>query len=432
MGHRLYSRAFRAPGRRAASLLLAGALAVAGLIGVPGAATADPTSGQMTGLLTDAATQAPLAGLCVVYADPDDLSVQRGHACSDAGGAYTMDGVRPGRWVLVVSDDGGVYAGQASAPVDIVAGQILTRSFQLSVGGGVAGRVVDRVTGEPLPGICPSVFLGRTGTSAPGQVQTCSDGDGAWSVRALPAGVPVTLELGGDRTHAPLWAPDAAARRAARLYTVRAGRSTAVGRLTLHHGAELTGRITTRDGAPVVDAVVEVGTPTTRCGTPCGPRSARTDANGRYRITNIEPQRELVRVSGPRQLAFTFSPGVTNPELGRKLSFGFDRHLTFDATMRPAAHLHVTATGPGDVGMSLDAFTPGGVGVGYHTDLSGDARDDTLDSLPGGPVKLRLVYYGAVHKELWYGGATIEQATPITLVPGRTTEITVDATGPSR
>ena len=143
----------------------------------------------------------------------------------------------------------------------------------------------------------------------------------------------MTVQVGGDRTHVSLWAPDAGVQKAAKLFTVTAGRQIRAGTLRLHHGAE--------------------------------------------------------------------------------------------AVLRPEARLHVTVNGATGADIMFDAFTPAGNGVDTGTDMFESIHDNTLTNLPGGPVKLRLTF-GETGQVIWYGGATLEEATTITLTPGRTSEVTVN------
>jgi hypothetical protein len=411
-------------GRRAAAVIAAGALAVAGLVATSGGAAADPPWGQITGVITDAATNAPVAGVCVAYAAPGEPAYAS-EDCSDAEGRYTVDYVSAGRWVLVSQDTNGVYAGYVSAPFDFEAGQVLDRSFQVSPGGAVTGRVVDAATGEPIVGICPSAQVGRTDTYVLGQAAVCSDLDGRWTMGGLPRGR-VTVVLGGNSSHVPVWLPDAAFQKSAKIFAVELGRRISVGTVKLHHGAELAGRITTRGGRPVVGAIVELGNPASRCGSPCGPFSDETDANGRYRITNIQPTWALAGVSAQDEpLAYAYSPGVSNPDLAKKLYFGFDRHLTFNAVMQPEARLHVTAIGADETGRTVNAVTPGDFNVGDFGYVYDEGLDTLLGHLPGGSVALKVTD-DETEQSYWYGGATLDKATKFTLVPGRTTEVTID------
>jgi hypothetical protein len=437
----------RGAGRWFAAALAAGALALAGLTGAAGPAVADrpsisgalldpagsPTdsadvvSTRVTGLITDAGTKLPLAGICTSYAPPADPSDRHGNACSGSDGTYTLV-VEPGNWVLEASDAKGKYAGKVTAPFDIAAGQTLTKPFALSLGGGVQGTVVDRITGKPLIGICPSAALGHKGAYIVGQVGKCSDRTGKWSVRALPAGKGVAIQLGGDTTHVPLWATNGASQQKAKLFTPKAGKLAAAGKVKLHHGAVLTGKITTKSGKPVVGAWVELGTAPNRCGAPCSPWSAVTDKNGNYKIKNIEPQKRLVAVSAYEQpLATAFSGGVSNPDLAKKVNFTFDGKVTFNAVMQSEAKLQVTVTGnAGTAGVMLNAYSPGGIGVGQSPDLMTPNGTATLGNLPGAKVKLELTF-GDTEQTIWYDGATtLKKAKAITLAAGKTTKITFD------
>jgi hypothetical protein len=381
---------------------------------------------RVTGLITDAGTKKPVAGICTGYAPPTDPSDRLGGGCSGADGKYSLD-VPPGHWVVVATDDKGKYVAKVTAPFDIAAGKTLSKGFALSLGGGVRGTVVDRITGKPLSHICPYAALGHKGAVIIGQAEKCSDRAGKWSVRGLPADKGVAIQLGGDKTHVSLWATNAASQQKATLFTPKVGKLTPAGTVKLHHGAVLTGKITTASGAPVVGAWVELGTASNRCGAPCNPWNAKTDKTGTYKITNIEPQKSVVAVSAYEQpLATAFSGGVSNPDLAKKVNFTFDGHATFKAVMQPEAKLQVTVTGDaGTAGSMLDAFSPGGIGVGQSSDLMTPSGTVTLDNLPGAKVKLKFTFDGT-ERTIWYDNATtLKKAKAIKLTAGKTAKITI-------
>jgi Carboxypeptidase regulatory-like domain len=387
-----------------------------------------PVPTLVTGVVRDAVTHRPLAGICTSWApeaDPSDRRVSS--PCTAADGKYTLH-VEPGHWVLGAADEQGRYAAAELQPFDIADGQTLTRSIELRLGGGVRGTVVDRVTGTPLAGVCPFAYLGRQGAYVIGQFQTCSDQAGRWSVRSLPTGEAVTVQLGGDATHVDLWATDSTSQRTARLFTPRVGPLVAAGTTRLYHGAELTGRITTSSGEPVVGALVDLGIPSYQwCREGCSGRETHTDWNGRYTMSNLPPQQSVVGVSAFEQpLAAVMSGGVTDPDQARELTFAFDGHVTFDAVMPPQAQLTVAVTGASDSPrLSLDAYSPSGRHiVGVNTGERATDGTFTLTGLPGSDIKLKVSNLSG-GRSFWYGGATTpESAEAITLTAGETKQIT--------
>jgi hypothetical protein len=85
----------------------------------------------------------------------------------------------------------------------------------------------------------------------------------------------------------------------------------------------------------------------------------------------------------------------------------------------------VTVTGDtGTAGITVDAYSPGGIGVGQSSDLQTPNGTATVDNLPGAKVKLQLTF-GDTERTIWYDGATtLNTAKAITLTAGKTTKIT--------
>ncbi len=122
------------------------------------AQTADPPkTGTISGVVTDAATGAPVVGLRVFI-------LARGQPPStttDAQGRYTLSDVRPGRRrVMTDSSEGGPPLADGRRLVNLRAGQDLSSiDFRLQPKQSVSGRVGDD-NDEPLPGV-EVVLLGR-------------------------------------------------------------------------------------------------------------------------------------------------------------------------------------------------------------------------------------------------------------------------------
>ena len=118
---------------------------------------APPETGSISGVVTDAATGAPVVGLRVFI-------LARGQPPStttDAQGRYTLSDVRPGRRrVMTDSSEGGPPLADGRRLVNLRAGQDLSSiDFRLQPKQSVSGRVVDD-NDEPLPGV-EVVLLGR-------------------------------------------------------------------------------------------------------------------------------------------------------------------------------------------------------------------------------------------------------------------------------
>jgi hypothetical protein len=110
----------------------------------------------------------------------------------------------------------------------------------------------------------------------------------------------------------------------------------------------------------------------------------------------------------------------------KQLTFAYEETTTFNAKLGPEAVLAVTAD-PSTVGtLFVDAQTPSGAFVGYHS-LTNTAWGATLvHGLPPGPVTVQSLT--DANLTFWYDKAlTRATATLITVTAGKTTTITLGA-----
>jgi protocatechuate 3,4-dioxygenase beta subunit len=421
------------PGRSARVLGLAAAALLAGALAAPASADDDPPSASVSGRVTDAATGVPLGHVEVALDNVDDPMNGRGGVWTDDDGGFDFADVDPGTWILRAHDYEGRYVNASSGNFTVVAGQQVTgKDFQLVVGATITGRVVDDKTGEPVfdMGICPTAYAGRQGDAVAASGD-CADADGRWYLRGLPAGS-YTVHFTRDSTHAPMWAPGSATQAGAALYTVARGQSIDIGTVRMRAGGAVSGRVTDRAGRPVADAWVSLHNED--CGAVCW-AEARTDADGRYRVTNVAPGRWFARILAPGQpYAWQWSGGATDPASARWFRTGFDTTTRLDVVLQPEARLAVTVTGmrPGYF-TTVTAYTLSGepVGNGGWLEVSGTGTA-TVTGLPASRVKLKVRSsdeYDTDVQEAWYGGSSQETARPIPVAPGRNAAVTVELPG---
>lgn len=215
-------------------------------------------------------------------------------------GAFEHTGVPPGTTALIVTAKDHVGAVQMvdaslDAPVEGL-------TIELVPAGAITGRVTT-TSGIPVAGadvgIAPKgagpmmfmEFMDRTSLLRP-VPRAVTDADGAYTLECVPAGV-VTVAARASR--------HLQGRRAD--VEVRAGATTSGADITLDPAATLVGRITGPDGAPVVEARVQVTVPPESgmdglLAQFTGGRkvSARTDADGRYRVESIPAGEHAVGV----------------------------------------------------------------------------------------------------------------------------------------
>ncbi len=376
-------------------------------------------------------TGAPVAGACVapravlVGGAPDDVCAEAG-ARTRADGTYRFTTL-PGSYEVFVQDARLAYA-RSSYRVELTATQVLTvPDVALTPGGRLSGRVVDRTTGAPLADVCVSTFVARTTTQA--APLTCTGADGRWSVRGLPGGR-VTVQALGDATHLPRWYYRTRFQQGAQAFTVTAGTTTRAGTIALPRGATLTGRVTDTSGVPVRDAWVHLGLGYgSRAGEGEGFPTARTDADGRYTISNAEPGSTPVTVyTLAKPYGWAFSGAPADPDDATPVALRPGVTTTLDAVLPAQARLVVDVTGIGaEDDVLLDVYTDGGAPVGRGGDAVGPGRV-ALSRLPGTTVALRATLPDG-RVVWWRGGSSLASATPISLVAGRTNVVAWDLSG---
>jgi protocatechuate 3,4-dioxygenase beta subunit len=387
---------------------------------------AAPRRTTVTGRVTDAATGDPVPDVCAALAPPDDLSDTADSDCADPDGTFALDAAA-GTWVVVVTDGTGGHAAAVSEEFSLVEGQEATGiRVVLERAGGLTGRVVDQVTGLPVPGVCPNAYTGRDGDYVLGQVMTCTDATGRWELAGLPPGQ-TTVRIGRDSGHLARWADDAETQAEATVYTVGPDRSATVATVRLCRGGTLTGLVTDQDGTPVSGAWVVLGDFRARSGPGGGRYTAETGDDGRYTITNIPPTREPVLVYGTpgSPFAWQWSGGVDDPASATPVTIQYDRVTRFDARLLPGATLEVTTVGAPDAWVQLDTVTASGAPVGWPADVYGDGTV-RVTGLPTSSVTLEIRPSGRSGPVLRYeqaGDGT--GATPIAVRGGQTTSVTV-------
>jgi hypothetical protein len=156
------------------------------------------TGGSVTGTVTVAGTETPLAGVTVQVYNAAGTSV--GSVTTNASGGYVKSGLPTGTYYARTSNSLGyvdeIYGELpcvgGSCPsvttgtgVSVTAGETTgSVDFALGLGGSISGTVTDAGTGSPLSNV--TVYFFDAGGAAEGSVTT--DGSGNYSKNLLPAG----------------------------------------------------------------------------------------------------------------------------------------------------------------------------------------------------------------------------------------------------
>lgn len=243
-----------------------------------------PKKGGVSGRVTDA-NGAPIAQFTLELMrarnqgdmlGPTELS----WTISDANGAFRIEGLDPGTFVLLARASGQcpTYSPSFNVQRDVVLGI----DVQMDAGGGVTG-IVQSSDGKPLAGAKVSLhgprwnppsgdgFFGQD-ASDPDSVPTTSavtGADGRFTIEhAVPGGMKLYV------THSRHIAESVSVE-------IRDRQVADAGAIRLYSGASIVGVVVDENGAPVTGATVNV---LMQDGDPLATHSALTDARGRFRL----------------------------------------------------------------------------------------------------------------------------------------------------
>ncbi|MFN8073842.1 MAG: carboxypeptidase-like regulatory domain-containing protein [Kineosporiaceae bacterium] len=423
----------------------------------------------VTGVVTEAGSGRVLPGMCVTTVDewwvPESVSAARASSARRAGasrpapsaaarsaagepGSYCPDDGeltdQQGRYEvsamaapdlrrrLVVTDPSGRHARWVSEPFASQVGARVEQDVALVLAGSLAGRVVDRVSGRPLEGVCPMVAVNRSSTTSDGVVR-CSDSDGRWTVSGLVPGR-VTVQLVPPSPHLSMYAPGVETAKRAALVTVVAGRRVQAPDTALPVGGVLTGTVRDRAGKPVRGITVSFGSWSDGAG-PEAP-SAMTDPSGRYVLSGLRPGSDVVQIAGSRpqglKWARWWSGGVGDPSQATPVAVDYDTTTALDAVVTRAGTVAVTLSGRAlpteeDV-VAIEAFAPSGTSLGILGWATAGGPPARVGQVPLGQVLLRATVYGGSGKRRswWYRApqAGVGTRSPVTVTSGGVTAVT--------
>jgi len=249
--------------------------------------------GSITGLVTSAATHAPLGNICVVaqnVSQPDDFGI----GSTSRQGHYAVSGLNSGRYQIEFFPcSGGSLAGQVRSSLVTVVAPRQTRGIDaaLAAGGSIQGHVTAGPSAAPGQALCVDAFSVTSGFAN----SAVTDAAGSFSIPNLPAGQYVVF-VGdpacpdGPYNVVPQWFSGKRSRAGATRVTVTGGAVTSGIDPNLALDGSVTGSVRGPGGALLTGVCV------TALRTGAAPVIAVT-AGGGYTLGDLTPGRYRVEFS---------------------------------------------------------------------------------------------------------------------------------------
>jgi 5-hydroxyisourate hydrolase-like protein (transthyretin family) len=308
-----------------------------------------------------------------------------GPALAQADGSFVLSGLVPGLRYSLRAEAAGYAGTEAAAVVEESAREKAGFEIVLSAGSSAFGRVVDSA-GEPVAG----AKLLLRGSSGPAALAFL-DGPGAFE----PLGSESSSGAGGEFRMKNV-APGtydlevrASGFSAKQVSAVEIGATPAdLGEIALEPGAVLLGRVVSREGKPVAGATVSARLQGFGDhGGEVAAATATTSADGAFRLEDLRAGEELDLTVTRRGYAEKLVPGVRAPA-----------EQVLEIVIEEAARISGRVLGAdrqplegAAVAVEPQASAASGSAAGGRTD---DAGEFALDSVPPGPLRLRVAAEG--------------------------------------
>jgi hypothetical protein len=417
-------------------------LALAALTAFVGTPTAASAAGSATGSITvvddtmlepgvveivasDAETGSPVDTICAGRWEGVETD------CGATGGVLRLTGLEDGSHRLYVTSTDGLHA-RTEVDVEVAFGTVSRVEVKLRPTTAIRTKVVDRATGEPVPGVCvaalPLVFGGvdgdtcdwsRNHTDDNGEILLGELAPGEYTLLAVPKRQPYGIQwVGSDGGVGSQYRALQIAAEARRVSTVDA--------IRLDPPATISGTITDADsGEPLLYACATV-LPSLGLGDPAlGTSCTQWEGEGRYAIDTLGPYDWPVRFSPYRSdHAVVWSGGVTDRKAATLVRAAADEPTVLDGRLREVGE-----------GMQLQVVEPDGQPYrGWLRAEAYNARtgdyvgefDSTSRGLIGvaeQPVRIKYSVDG--FRDGWHGGTNFATATTKRVRPGAPTRVTV-------
>lgn len=212
-----------------------------------------------------------IEGVNLAAVDSDSRSM----AVTSSDGRFVLSDLTPGSYMVAIGkpDDFIQQMRSMTAPSRDI-------TIEISPGGRISGRVVDKATHQPVTAFQAGINPSRGGgmvIQMPPVVRNFTSDDGSFVLENVPTG-PAQLVVsapGFTTAHVPS-------------ITVEEGKTVADVEVGLETGVRLTGHVSGPDGGPVAGVGVRPDTGGGRIPGIPGDSAATTDANGDYSIEQLE------------------------------------------------------------------------------------------------------------------------------------------------
>ncbi|HEX8617741.1 MAG TPA: carboxypeptidase regulatory-like domain-containing protein, partial [Thermoanaerobaculia bacterium] len=267
---------------------------------------------------------------------------------------------------------------------------------ELTAGGRVTGRVVDKASGKGLSSFQAGVSISRSGGGmtmmAPPQMREFNDDGGAFTLENVPAGA---MSLVAS-------APGYASTRLN--VTVEEGKTLSDVVLQLDAGVRLTGRVTGPNGSPLSDVSVRIlPSPSGAFSMRGAEASAVTDSNGEYSLEALPVGEEAVSFTHANYVSARKQVTLKGREtrLDVQLSSGVRvSGVVVTEAGAPVADARVQAFGAGSRGESvltnangafeIDSLPPGRFRFSASKTGTGEGTLDDVDVSAGQQVRITM------------------------------------------
>lgn len=397
--------------------------AEAGAAGVDGAMQ---PGGRIAGEVREAASGNPLSGVRVCADRQGEFAYLFGDCAeTDAHGAYTIEGLASGEWVVGFSVRAGDLAGQLFAgassieeatPVTVTAGAITDNVNAALVAGGEIGGVVTDASGAALEGA--EVCVRPAGEESYESWCTKTGGGGAYKVSGLASGLYVVVFSDSGKGYETQYYSGVYWTVSATPVPVTAGASSEGIDAQLHAGGKIAGTVSDAATGQPLKGIEVCAREIPPAGELPGflPACVLTGGSGEYELSGVSPGEYEVSFSAPnhRFVAQTLAKHVV--VAAEATSAGVD------SAMAPGGRISGEVTG--ETGQSFAGAEVCASAILGERDIGGCATtnakgDYTITGLEAASYEVRFEVFRRNYATQYYKGVSrASEAKTVTVAAG--------------